>query len=158
MLHICIDLSLNFTADRYFLPSVSINRLCFRTGLPVVTVPSQAHTALYGTDVVLECSISAIPAHFAVYWQKTVNGSSVFIFPGNSSSQYSGMSPIAPALHISTVDFSDEATYVCFARNAAGTGQSSEMSLDIIGSEFCLFCCFLVKEFQILIELHVFLL
>ena len=111
---------------------------CLCLGVPTVLVPSQTQTALFGTNVTLQCNVSAIPAHSLVYWQKTVIGSIVFIFPGNSSSQYSGMSPIAPALHISTVDFSDEANYSCFATNIVGTGQSLDVELDVTGSEcFC---------------------
>lgn len=52
-----------------------------------------------------------------------------------SSNKYSGSTVNTPSLTINNVVLSDEASYVCFATNGVGTGQSSQTTVDVAGGK-----------------------
>ncbi|KAK3107564.1 hypothetical protein FSP39_017383 [Pinctada imbricata] len=100
---------------------------------PIVTVFSTSKTAIYGSNVTLLSSASGSPAVLDIYWSKTANGNTSYIFPGNSSARYGGMTPSWPMLQIFSLNFDDEGLYVCYARSLAGTGQSPQVLLLVDG-------------------------
>ncbi|VDI54451.1 hemicentin [Mytilus galloprovincialis] len=100
--------------------------------IPSVVVPQQQYNVDYGQTITLTCTVTSNPVHTVVYWQKIQNGQ-----PTNinvvSSNKYSGSTVNTPSLTINNVVLSDEASYVCFATNGVGTGQSSQTTVDVAG-------------------------
>lgn len=97
-------------------------------------VPQQQYNVDYGQTITLTCTVTSNPVHTVVYWQKIQNGQ-----PTNinvvSSNKYSGSTVNTPSLTINNVVLSDEASYVCFATNGVGTGQSSQTTVDVAGGK-----------------------
>ena len=91
---------------------------------------------LPGSSVTLGCTVTSNPGHFQVFWRKTVNGQESDINVVNSGGKYSGSTVANPSLTINNAASSDEATYICYATNSVGTGQSTSTSLDVVGSKY----------------------
>ena len=99
----------------------------------VVTLPNYAVD--FGRQVALGCTVTANPAHTSVNWKKIKNGVSTDIEMANSG-KYSGSSVSSPSLVINNANLDDEASYVCYATNSIGTGQSTSTVLDVVGSKY----------------------
>ncbi|CAG2221266.1 unnamed protein product [Mytilus edulis] len=99
---------------------------------PNVSLTQDVIDVDYGNNVTIGCVISANPAHTSVYWQKISAGQTVTIDIKNTS-KYDGGTVASPSLYIIRADTSDAANYVCFAVNSAGTGQSSQGNLTVLG-------------------------
>lgn len=102
--------------------------------MPVVTVTNPSYSINIGNTVTLDCTVTANPTENNVYWQKIVNGVTSTINSGTNTNKYAGSTVQSPSLQIFNTDQSDEATYVCFATNSIGTGQSQQTTLNVIGS------------------------
>ncbi|XP_071159621.1 hemicentin-1-like isoform X14 [Mytilus edulis] len=102
--------------------------------VPVVTVSSSSYSINLNNQVTLGCTVTANPVETSVYWQKIKNGVTTTINFNTNTNKYGGSSVQNPSLQIFSVVEDDEATYVCFAVNSVGTGQSSQTTLTVIGS------------------------
>lgn len=103
--------------------------------VPSVQITLPNYQANVGSSITLGCSVVANPAHYQVYWRKTSGGQTTNIEVVNSGGKYSGSTVNSPSLTITNAAISDDATYVCFATNSIGTGQSTSTSLDVVGSK-----------------------
>lgn len=99
---------------------------------------------LVGNSVTLVCTVTANPTHTSVYWRRTVSGITTDITVANSNNKYSGSTVSTPSLTINNAGAADEGSYVCFASNSVGTGQSSQTFLDVFGGK--LLYIFVFKE------------
>lgn len=110
--------------------------LSFSIDVPIVTVPTGAYTVDVGDPITLTCQVTSNPAHTVVYWQKVTGGQTTNI--DTNLPKYSGSTPGSPSLVINNSAFTDSGTYYCFATNAVGTGQSTQVVLAVAGSKFFL--------------------
>ncbi|XP_052103246.1 hemicentin-1-like [Mytilus californianus] len=99
--------------------------------IPVVTTPTAAYTINIGGSVTMVCTVTANPQHTTVYWQYISGGPSTNV---NIGGRFSGSSVSSPSLTISNAQLSDQGTYVCYATNSVGTGQSTNAVLYVTGS------------------------
>lgn len=102
---------------------------------PSVSLTNTNVQANYGNSVTLGCVVSANPAATSVYWQKIVGNQSPITIDTSNTAKYSGGTVGNPSLQISNVNTNDEASYICFAANSVGTGQSEQGTLNVIGSK-----------------------
>ncbi|XP_060068235.1 hemicentin-1-like [Ylistrum balloti] len=100
--------------------------------VPVVTVDQASYTVSTGQAVTLGCSVSAVPTHTSVTWQRFVNGVSTTI--NIDGVKYAGSTVNSPSLTIFNAAASDQTVYTCSATNIVGTGTSSQTSLNVVGS------------------------
>ncbi|XP_069133862.1 hemicentin-1-like isoform X4 [Argopecten irradians] len=102
--------------------------------IPTVTVQTTPATAITGTSVTLQCTVTANPIATIVQWEKVpTNGAATMInVAGNS--KYSGASTSDPSLTISNTAASDAGNYRCTATNAIGKGQSGLVALSVTGN------------------------
>lgn len=108
---------------------------CLFSEIPNVQVTISNYQVNTGGTVTLGCLITSNPAHYQVFWRKTVNGVTSDIDVINSGGKYSGSTVSTPSLTISNAASSDKADYICYATNSVGTGQSSIATLDVVGSK-----------------------
>nr|XP_022325051.1 hemicentin-1-like isoform X42 [Crassostrea virginica] len=101
--------------------------------IPSVTVPQSIYSVQNSDPVTLTCVVSANPSATSVTWYRVTNSGLVPIVVG-SSSKYSGGSVATPSLTLSSAVDSDQGTYRCTATNAAGTGSSANVVLNVEGS------------------------
>ncbi|XP_063428599.1 hemicentin-1-like isoform X2 [Mytilus trossulus] len=99
-----------------------------------VTIQQSQYSVTIGQTVTLGCTVTGSPAATNVYWQKTVNNVVTTISSNTNTNKYSGSIVSTPSLTIVNADQSDEATYVCFATNGVGLGQSTQTFLDVTGN------------------------
>ncbi|XP_071166173.1 basement membrane-specific heparan sulfate proteoglycan core protein-like isoform X2 [Mytilus edulis] len=99
--------------------------------IPVVTTPTTSYTITIGDSVTFTCNVTANPQHSSVYWQYISSGSSTSV---NIDGRFSGSSTSSPSLTISNAQLSDQGTYVCYATNSVGTGQSTEVVMVVTGN------------------------
>ncbi|XP_063420706.1 hemicentin-1-like [Mytilus trossulus] len=99
--------------------------------IPVVTTPTASYTIYIGDLVTLTCTVTAYPQHTSVYWQYISSGSSTNV---NIGGRFSGSSISSPSLTISNAQLSDQGTYVCYATNSIGTGQSTQVVMVVTGN------------------------
>ena len=107
--------------------------LFFLSDLPIVTVAPLTYNGNIGGSVTLGCQAVANPAATNVYWIKSKNSQDTTI--GSTTSKYS-FSTNHPSLTINSLSSDDDATYVCYATNSIGTGNSQAASLNVIGSKY----------------------
>ena len=81
------------------------------------------------------CTVVANPTHNSVYWQRIETNSQVTDIAIDNS-KYQGATVGNPSLTITNVQLVDRLSYICFATNYVGTGQSSQIYLNVIGSKF----------------------
>ena len=103
--------------------------------IPSVTVPQSIYSVQNSDPVTLTCVVSANPSATSVTWYRVTNSGLEPIVVG-SSSKYSGGSVATPSLTLSSAVDSDQGTYRCTATNAAGTGSSANVVLNVEGSEW----------------------
>jgi hypothetical protein len=101
--------------------------------LPIVTVAPLTYNGNIGGSVTLGCQVVANPAATNVYWIKSKNSQDITI--SSTTSKYS-FSTNNPSLTINSLSSDDDATYVCYATNSIGTGNSQAASLNVIGSKY----------------------
>ncbi|CAG2228315.1 unnamed protein product [Mytilus edulis] len=93
----------------------------------------------HGTSgIVIQCTVKSSPVATLVGWRKVslFASTSEDIDASNKNGKYHIIdSKINPHLTINNIIFSDEANYVCFATNGAGTGQSNYARLTNVTSE-----------------------
>lgn len=70
-----------------------------------------------------------------VFWQRNQNGNILTISSDTNINKYSGSSPSTPHLTISDTNNGDAGSYICFAVNHAGTGNSPTIVLSITTSK-----------------------
>ncbi|XP_033751335.1 hemicentin-1-like isoform X19 [Pecten maximus] len=101
--------------------------------IPVVTIPQNTYNILTGGSVIIECTVSAIPTHTSVTWNRVSSGgvTSVIQIDGVN---YSGGTVNSPSLSVNNADNSDTGFYVCTATNSIGTGTSNQAYLSVTGS------------------------
>ncbi|XP_063441331.1 hemicentin-1-like isoform X2 [Mytilus trossulus] len=102
--------------------------------IPVVTASPLAYSVNIGDSVTVQCSVVADPLHTQVYWRKIVGGTTSNINVLNSNGKYDGSTVGAPSLIINNAAFGDQGTYVCYASNSVGTGQSTQVVVAVAGS------------------------
>lgn len=100
----------------------------------VVTLPN--YQTDFGNSVTLGCTVTANPVHTIVYWRKIVNGVSSNINVGSSGGKYSGSTVSSPSLVVNNANLDDKASYVCYAENSIGVGQSTSTVLNVLGGNF----------------------
>lgn len=92
----------------------------------------------HGTSgIVVQCTVKSSPVATSVGWRKVslFDSTSEDIDASNKNGKYHIIdSMINPHLTINNIAFSDEANYVCFATNGAGTGQSNYARLTNVTS------------------------
>ena len=90
---------------------------------------------MVGSNLTVECNITADPAVGVVHWTIVgVDGSVTKLNNSLDPSKYSGSTPSDPSLTIINVDFSDEGNYSCYAQNIAGDSESTYTAVDVIGN------------------------
>ena len=91
----------------------------------------------YGKTVKLECTVTANPGHTSVYWQKIRNGVTSTIDASTVANdvRLSGSTDNTPSLTIANVNLNDIASYICFAQNSVGIGQSAQTNLVVSGGK-----------------------
>lgn len=97
----------------------------------VVTLPN--YQTDFGNSVTLGCTVTANPVHTIVYWRKIVNSVSTNINVGSSGGKYSGSTVSSPSLVVNNANLDDKASYVCYAENSIGVGQSTSTVLNVLG-------------------------
>ncbi|CAC5425483.1 unnamed protein product [Mytilus coruscus] len=90
--------------------------------LPEVSVLLQPLITGAGLDVILRCSIQAVPPAIEVYWQRNINDHQTII--KSSSLNIEGSTVGDPSLTIRKASVSMSGEYTCIARNPVGTGRS----------------------------------
>ncbi|XP_069133480.1 hemicentin-1-like isoform X12 [Argopecten irradians] len=111
----------------------SATTLTVTGNIPTVTVPQTFYPITTGTTVTLQCFVSANPTHTSVFWQFTAtNGGTTTLTIDNVN--YGGSSVNSPSLVVFNANSGDQGTYVCFASNQVGTGQSAQVSLAVTGN------------------------
>lgn len=113
-----------------------LNLLNFILDIPIVVAPKLAYSVNIGESVTLTCQVTADPKHTTVQWRKIIGGTSTNIVVANSNGKYGGSSVDSPSLVINNAAFSDQGTYVCFATNSVGTGQSTQVVVAVAGSKY----------------------
>ncbi|XP_052103233.1 hemicentin-1-like [Mytilus californianus] len=103
-------------------------------GVPTVQISLPNYQVNFGSSITLVCLVVSNPAHFQVYWRRTVGGTTSNIDVTNSGGKYSGSTVSTPSLTINNAASSDEASYICYATNSVGTGQSISTSLTVVGN------------------------
>ena len=83
----------------------------------------------------IQCNVAANPSHTSVYWQKITGGASTNIDVANSAGKYTGSSVNTPSLTITSSQLTDQGTYICYATNTVGTGQSTQVVVAVQGSK-----------------------
>ncbi|XP_069133963.1 serine-rich adhesin for platelets-like isoform X36 [Argopecten irradians] len=99
---------------------------------PTVTIAQQSYTITIGTTVTIECTVSSTPTHTSVFWQRVINGQTESITIDGTN--FGGSTVGSASLIVFNADQADEGTYICFATNVVGTGQSSPTALVVTGS------------------------
>lgn len=94
-----------------------------------------AYSVNIGDSVTVQCSVVADPLHTQVYWRKIVGGTTSNINVLNSNGKYDGSTVGGPSLIINNAAFGDQGTYVCYASNSVGTGQSTQVVVAVAGSK-----------------------
>lgn len=113
------------------------NILCsFRSDILTVTIQQTAYSVTRGGTITLGCTVSGSPAANNVYWQRTSNSVVTTINSNTNTNKYSGSTTNSPSLTIANAEENDEASYVCFATNVVGTGQSQPTFLTVTGSKY----------------------
>lgn len=92
------------------------------SALPEVNVLLQPLITTAGLDVILRCSIRAVPPAIEVYWQRNTNDHQTII--KSSSLNINGSTVGDPSLTIRKASVSMSGEYTCIARNSVGTGKS----------------------------------
>lgn len=90
--------------------------------VPEVSVLLQPIIIAAGLDVILECSIRAVPPTVEVYWQRNTNDHQTII--RSSSLNINGSTVDDPSLVIRKASVSMSGEYTCITRNPVGTGRS----------------------------------
>ncbi|XP_021345496.1 hemicentin-1-like, partial [Mizuhopecten yessoensis] len=101
--------------------------------IPVVTIPQNAYSILTGGSIVIDCTVTAVPAHTSVTWRKTLTDGTTSILQIDGVN-YSGGTVNSPSLSVNNADSSDIGFYVCTATNSIGTGTSSQAYLSVTGA------------------------
>ena len=101
--------------------------------IPSVVIPQRQYNVDYGRSVTLTCTVTANPIHTVVYWNKIFGGVATRINVENSNNKYNGSTVTGPSLTINNLVLTDEASYICFATNGVGTGQSAPTSVNVAG-------------------------
>ncbi|XP_076077316.1 hemicentin-1-like [Mytilus galloprovincialis] len=83
------------------------------------------------THVILRCTVNSVIPVIKVFWQRNQNGNILTISSDTNINKYSGSSPSTPHLTISDTNNGDAGSYICFAVNHAGTGNSPTIVLSI---------------------------
>ncbi|XP_052080992.1 immunoglobulin superfamily member 10-like [Mytilus californianus] len=97
--------------------------------LPEVSVLLQPIITGAGLDVILKCSIRAVPPAIEVYWQRNTNDHQTII--KSSSLNIEGSTVGNPSLTIRKASVSMSGEYTCIARNPVGTGRSLHTILKV---------------------------
>ncbi|XP_052106688.1 hemicentin-1-like [Mytilus californianus] len=103
--------------------------------IPTVHVNFPSYNVNYFSSIILICSVVSKPAVIRVYWKKTLDGTTTDIDVTNSGGKYSGSTISTPSLTIINAASTDEANYTCYAINCVGFGQSTDISLNVIGKK-----------------------
>ncbi|VDH95558.1 Hypothetical predicted protein [Mytilus galloprovincialis] len=98
--------------------------------LPEVNVLLQPLITTAGLDVILRCSIRAVPPAIEVYWQRNTNDHQTII--KSSSLNINGSTVGDPSLTIRKASVSMSGEYTCIARNSVGTGKSLHTTCTIL--------------------------
>lgn len=99
----------------------------------MVSVEAVNYNILFGTFVIVHCTVIAHPKANNVYWQRTKSGEVSTINTGTIGTD--GITPADPSLTLNYTTTADEGIYVCFASNEIGTGYSKEVNLTVYGGE-----------------------
>lgn len=122
-----------FTVSVILVYPHNITNTTYFIDVPIVTVPTGAYTVNVGESKTLTCEVTSDPVHTNVYWQKVSGGQTITI--DTNLAKYGGSTISSPSLVINNAAFSDSGTYYCFATNAVGTGQSTQVVLAVAGSK-----------------------
>ncbi|XP_071150587.1 basement membrane-specific heparan sulfate proteoglycan core protein-like [Mytilus edulis] len=124
--------------DQFSIGSSHFIQLQIIGGIPNVTIPNLNYSTGSGRHFVLECMITSVPDHHAVYWQKLSNGTVTNIT--SSSPGYDGATDTSPSLNITQVSTNDAGQYMCFAVNFVGIGSSQVTTLTVVGGDIVVNC------------------
>ncbi|XP_060079143.1 hemicentin-1-like [Ylistrum balloti] len=122
-----------FATSTFGIGSSNPTTLTVSGSIPTVTVAQTTRSVITGTTVTLQCSVSANPTHTSVFWQFTPSNGVTSALPIDNVN-YGGSSVNSPSLIVYNANSGDQGTYVCFASNQVGTGQSLQVSLTVTGS------------------------
>lgn len=108
---------------------------------PSVVSPMKDYSVLQHNSVELACIVDSTLPVISVIWQ--IEGDTIHI--SDDSDIYRGSTPSNPSLTILNVQHRDDGQYTCIARNRAGSGQVSGITLQVIGTYY--FCHIAVSDF-----------
>lgn len=100
----------------------TVHCFIFIAALPEVSVPLQDLVVETGLEVILKCSIQAVPPTLEVFWQRNTNDYQTIIKA--TSLGIGGSTVNNPSLTIQKTSASMSGEYACIARNSIGTARS----------------------------------
>lgn len=95
---------------------------------PTINISKSTVSGTSGKSVTLTCSVTSSETVKDVYWKKDGKAK---INSSSNSKKYSGCSASTPSLTILNVEKNDAGSYICFAKNSGGQGESSAIKLDV---------------------------
>lgn len=104
------------------------------TGLPLVRVNPVNYNVLFGTFILIRCTVISNPKANKVYWQRTKDGNISTINTGSVGTD--GITLADPSLTLKYTTSADAGIYVCFATNDIGTGLSKEVNMTVYGGKY----------------------
>lgn len=98
---------------------------CTIADYPNVITPTLKYTVDYSNDVTFYCKINATPQHYDVYWLQYINS--------NFTRKISSKTWNSSGSTLKIKEIRSSAKYSCVAVNAVGQGQSSIITLTVLG-------------------------
>ncbi|VDI14043.1 Hypothetical predicted protein [Mytilus galloprovincialis] len=111
----------------------STTALSISGSIPTVSVPQSSYSVSPGKTVTLECFVNSSLPLINVYWTRRGRYGTITIKFTTNANKYSGTTTITPSLTIFNAEQRDVGTYICFAENGVGTGQSLTTVLVVTG-------------------------
>jgi hypothetical protein len=100
---------------------------------PTVTVEQPFYSVTTDNSVTLVCSVTSNLLITSIEWQRNVGGTLTTITSNTNTNTNSGSTITTLSVTIFSAASSDAGTYICFASNSVGIGQSTT-TLSVTGS------------------------
>lgn len=103
---------------------------CTIAGYPNVIAPTLQYTVDYSNNVTFYCKINSTPQHYEVYWLQHIHS--------NFTRKISSNTWTSSGSTLKIKEIRSSANYSCVAVNAVGQGQSSIITLTVLGGNSCM--------------------
>lgn len=108
-----------------------VKRIYIFKGVPDVDVSVRSYKTTYGSQIQLDCKVTAHPQVMFIYWQKESNNLTTTLYKGSVGTE--GIANNFPSLIFTRPVTSDSGIYTCFASNKAGIQKSLPTILTVEG-------------------------